>query len=178
MSFTFTFFQSSHSWWLDIHASAIQAICAGLGLLGLGWYCWLTHGIHQQAIRQATAAIRPFIVIDELTERDVPDFRLTHLIVSKKAIYIIRNLGTGPAVNIQWTLGSDPDKNQTRSWTNLEDLAAGDWSYILGASPGYMFDRPEEGMTLRFSDVAENTYETVDDYRDKNYYQRCRPRKS
>lgn len=160
-----------------MHASAIQAICAVLGLLGLGWYCLLTHGIHQQAIRQATAAIRPFIVIDELTERDVPNFRLTHLIISKKAIYIIRNLGNGPAVNIQWTLGSNPDRNQRSSWTNLGDLAAGDWSYILGASRDYMFDRPEQGMTFHFLDVAENAYETVEDYKDEKYYQRCRPRK-
>lgn len=178
MSLAFTFFQLSHACWLDVHASAIQAICACLGLAGLGWYCWLTHGIHQQAIRQANAAIRPFIGINELTERDVPNFHLTHLVTSKTAIYIVRNLGTGPAVNIQWIVGSDPYKYKTETWMNLGDLAAGDWSFILGTSSDYMFDRPKEGMTFRFFDVAENTYETVEEYRNNTYFQRCRPRQS
>jgi hypothetical protein len=61
---------------------------------------------------------------------------------------------------------------------NLGDLAAGDWSFILGISSDYMFDSPEEGMTFRFFDVAENAYETVEEYRNKTFFQRCRPRKS
>jgi hypothetical protein len=72
------------TWWLDEHASAVQAVCSVLGLMGLYWYCILTHGIHRAALRQASAATRPFIVIDELQEKDYPAYELRLKPISKE----------------------------------------------------------------------------------------------
>src|ERR1039457_7083392 len=161
--------------WLDCHSGAIQALSSVLGLAGLAWYCLLTLGIRRASVRQANASIRPFIVVDELTENDVPDFRMSLLIVSKKKIFIIRNLGNGPAVNIQWTRNPKRRAKSTAKWISLGDLAVGDWSHIPDKDSQLMFDRPEDGMIFRFSDIAENQYETVEEYRNGIYYQSCKP---
>jgi len=160
--------------WLDCHAAAIQAVCALAGLGGLFWYCYLTLGIHRASVRQANAAVRPFIVIDELNSRDVLNYELTLLPISKKKIYIVRNLGTGPALDIQWVLGSSGVNLNNANWAKLGDLAAGDWSHIPIGPASIMCDRPQGGMTFRFNDIAENRYETIEECKDGIFYQKCR----
>lgn len=164
--------------WINHNAGAIQAICAFLGLVGLVVYCVLTRRIYQAAIRQANAAMRPFIVIDKMTEKDVSDFRMSLLPLSEKEIIVIRNLGTGPALGIKWLLNASlRDTAKEDAWTDLGDLAVGDWSYISTATAKIMFLRPFEGMTFRFSDFAENQYETIEEYKNETFYQKCRSRK-
>jgi hypothetical protein len=165
--------------WLDSHAGAIQALCSVVGAGGLIWYCCLTLGIHRASVRQANASMRPFIVVDEMSERDVPDFKQSLLPVSKDNIFIIRNLGNGPAMDIQWAKGSSGHLDvRSGCWTKLGDLAAGDWSHIPNGPVSIMCDRLEDGMTVLFSDISENRYETVEEYRDGSFYQRCREIKS
>lgn len=175
MSLISAFIQTGHSWWLDDHASAIQAISAVVGLVGLFWYCILTRRIQQASLRQMSAAIRPFIVIDEMKEADYPQFELRLKPASEKKILIIRNLGNGPAMDIKWALGSDAGTRTGVNWIELGDLAVGDWSHISDfPAPRMMFQRPEEGMVFRFCDSAGIQHETVEVLKDGTYSQRCR----
>ena len=161
---------------LDRHAGAFQAVCAFLGLIGLICYCVLTQGIYKASLRQASAAIRPFIVIDRLSDTDEPSFRLSLLPISKKDIFIIRNLGNGPAMNIKWALGSDAGERKDVKWIGLGDLAVKDWSHIFDDSllGQYMFDRPTQGVVFRFCDSAGTEFETTEEWKNGHFYQRCR----
>jgi len=176
MPFTYLSMLTCHDWWLDDHASAIQAICAILGLAGLVWYCILTHKIQKASLRQASAAIRPFIVIDELNEKDYPNCEFLLKPVSASKIFIIRNLGSGPAMDIKWALGSDAGTRSNVNWIELGDLAVSDWSQIFDDAPipQMMFKRPEEGMIFRFCDSAGIKHETIEVMRGGGFYQRCR----
>jgi hypothetical protein len=165
---------------LDAHAGGIQSVCAAFGLLGLIWYCILTRGIHKAALRQASAAIRPFIVTDELKETDVPNFQLNTLPISKKKIIIIRNLGSGPAMDIFWSLTPKAGTTEEFKWISLGDLAVNDWSYIFddAPTPAYLFERPDQGMVFRFLDSAGDEHETIEVMRKGRFYQHCRRRNS
>lgn len=175
MSLMSAFLQTGHSWWLDDHASAIQAISAVIGLGGLFWYCILTHRIQTASLRQASAAIRPFIVIDELKETDSPNFELWMKPVNATKIFIIRNLGNGPAMDIKWALGSDAGRRTDVNWIELGDLGVGDWSHIsVFPTPRMMFERPDDGMVFRFCDSTGIFHETVEVVKDGIYSQRCR----
>jgi hypothetical protein len=163
--------------WINDNAAAIQAICACFGLIGLAVYCVLTYKIHQAAIRQANAAMRPFVVIDKMNEKDVSDFRLSLLPISEKEIIVIRNLGTGPAIGIKWLRDASLcDSANKQDWMELGDLAVGDWSYISTPIATMMFKRPPEGMSFRFKDFAGNDYETIEECKNGTYYQQCRSR--
>lgn len=176
MPFTSVFTLTGNSWWLDDHASAVQAVCAILGLIGLFWYCILTRQIQQASLRQSRAAIRPFIVIDELNEKDYPNYEMRMKPISVDKIFIIRNLGSGPAMDIKWALGSDAGTRPNVKWIGLGDLAIGDWSQIFDDAPipEMMFQRPAEGMVFRFCDSAGIEHETVEVMRGGRYYQQCR----
>jgi len=170
------FIPTGHSWWLDDHASAIQAISALLGLVGLFWYCILTHRIQKASLRQASAAIRPFIVIDEMKEADYPQFEMRLKPAGADKIFIIRNLGNGPAMDIKWALGFDAGTRTDTNWIELGDLAVGDWSHISDNFPErrMMLKRPDEGMVFRFCDSAGIHHETIEVLKGDMYSQRCR----
>ena len=60
---------------------------------------------HIASLKQASAGIRPFIVIDELNEKDYANFEMRLKPISAEKIIIIRNLGRGHAMDIKWALG-------------------------------------------------------------------------
>jgi len=70
--------------WLDVHAAAIQAVSAAFGLVGLIWYCVLTLQIRKATVSQSNAAIRPFVVLDEMRDADAANFELNLKPISVK----------------------------------------------------------------------------------------------
>jgi hypothetical protein len=81
-------------------------------------------------------------------------------------------------MGIKWALGSDAGKRSGVNWIDLGDLAVNDWSHIFDDSPAaqMMFERPQVGAVIRFFDSAGVEHETVEEYKDKMYCQRCRLR--
>jgi hypothetical protein len=59
----------THLAWLDVHAGALQAVCAFAALLGLIVYCKFTYDIRKAAIAQTRAALTPssFSTTDPMT---------------------------------------------------------------------------------------------------------------
>jgi hypothetical protein len=133
--------------WLDQHAGAVQAICAVIALAGLIWYCTLTHGIHKATVRQANAALMPFLVIVEQEwDRSHPDSSLEQV-----PTWIIRNAGNGPAREINWKPGAsnEPDTTKKKAWFRIGDLAVNDWTHLPHHSRPHemkMHERPTDGL--------------------------------
>lgn len=140
------------------------------GVIGLFWYCYLTYGIRKDTGRQTAASYRPFIVIDELKDEDAPNFRIEWLIVSESKIFVIRNLGTGPALDIKWKKGIDTGNH----WYPLGDLAMNDWSGLPSADCPHMYRKPDEGLLISYHDLAGNKFETRDELKGKSFFQSCK----
>jgi hypothetical protein len=137
--------------WLGQNSSAIQAICAILGLIGLIWYAWLTRGIHNTAIRQATASQRPLIVFLQPDE-------------TYGTGHYIRNMGNGPALGLAWKIGERNERDGIQKhWSRIGSLAVGDWSDLpnLNLSNNDLTDVPESGVRIHYSDFEGNYYSTV-----------------
>jgi hypothetical protein len=152
---------------LDQHAGAVQAICAVVALVGLIWYCALTHGIRKATVRQANAALMPFLIIVEQECEPIPT-------------WIIRNAGNGPAREINWKPGAsnEPDTPNKKAWFRIGDLGVNDWTHL----PHYsrpnemkMHERPRDGLRLHYCDLAGNHFAMVGYFDGEVFYQNCSP---
>jgi hypothetical protein len=109
-------------------------------------------------------------MIDELNEKDDPDYKETVASSSENKVFIIRNLGNGPTLDIQWIANPAENANPGSVWNKVGDLAVGDWSHLANAKSECMFERPKSGMI-----IAANEYRTTEEFRDGIFYSNCRP---
>jgi hypothetical protein len=160
--------------WLDQHAGAVQAICAVIALVGLIWYCILTHGIRKATVRQANAALMPFlIIVEQECDRSKPDSP-----AEPTPTWIIRNVGNGPAREINWKPGAtnEQDTTEKKAWYRIGDLAVNDWTHLphySRANDMKMHERPRDGLRLHYCDLAGNHFAMVGYFDGEVFFQNC-----
>jgi hypothetical protein len=103
--------------WLPILTTIIQA----LALIFLVWYTFLTRSISRHAQEQAEAMQKPVLalaialredeqdqVMERITQKNVP--QAVQLAMTGNLNFILRNMGTGPALNVSFDFVSvDPN---------------------------------------------------------------------
>ena len=143
--------------WLNDNASAVQAICSVFGIVGLGFYCWLTYGIRKASVAQQKAAQAPMIMFS--FDKD-------------EKYWMIKNYGVGPATKVWWKPGERNDKSP--DWYDLGAIAPGDFSDLPHhgrPEESHLIDMCAGGARIHYSDMADNHYATWGIWKDDAFNQ-------
>jgi hypothetical protein len=155
----------THLAWLDVHAGALQAVCAFAALLGLIVYCKFTYDIRKAAIAQTRAALTPYLILDDRPDDDGVQ------------TWVIRNLGSGTAIGICWKLGASNDRDDKKQlWCKIGNLATKDWTHLphhTRPDDVMMRERSKDGIRVHFSDLAGHHYEMVAAFEGVVFNQDC-----
>lgn len=135
------------SFW-DTHAGAIQAVCAVIGVLGLGWYAVETSIIRRATLAQSDASRLPFFEL--VTGPMVGDHETT---------FLARTVTSAIALNVAWRFLGHPD-----DWHEVGACSQGVWQYLEdreGPVTDARLFLSGYGIAIRFTDTAGKRYEQV-----------------
>lgn len=139
-----------------------------MGIVGLGIYCFLTHGIRVATVAQQKASQAPMLMFFEEKGKWGEG----------QTSWAIKNYGVGPAVNIWWKPGSTNERS--KDWYELGALGASDTSdlpHSSRAEDGCLREMPDDGARLHYADSAGNHYATWGTWKDDSFTQDWAPLK-